>query len=98
MINWAMDAQHVPTATKALDEETSSSGMAVRHSFEKCLPTFNVLDRLGETTMRTLILDGQDDWITTPAYSAERLHTALTHSKMVIFENSGHFPFIEEND
>ena len=27
---------------------------------------------------------------------AERLHKALSNSEMVVFEESGHFPFIEE--
>jgi proline iminopeptidase len=87
-----------PKVGDAMDEKTSYSGMGFSHGFEKCLPTFNVLDRLGEISAPTLILGGQDDWITPPAYSAERLHAGLPHSKMVIFENSGHFPFIEEND
>ena len=87
-----------PEVGNAMDEKTSYSGKAFSHGFDKCLPTFNVLDRLGEITTPTLILGGQDDWITPPAYSAERLHKGLPHSKLVIFENSGHFPFIEEND
>jgi proline iminopeptidase len=41
---------------------------------------------------------GRHDWITPPAQAAERLHAGLPNSKLVIFEESGHFPFIEEYD
>jgi len=41
---------------------------------------------------------GRHDWITPPAQAAERLHAKLPNSELVVFEDSGHFPFIEEND
>ncbi len=41
---------------------------------------------------------GRHDWITPPAQGAERLHAGLPNAKLVIFEESGHFPFIEEHD
>ncbi len=44
------------------------------------------------------IMAGRHDWITPPAQGAERLHAGLPNAKLVIFEESGHFPFIEEHD
>ncbi|HEV7234660.1 MAG TPA: alpha/beta hydrolase, partial [Ktedonobacteraceae bacterium] len=64
----------------------------------KLLPTFNVLARLSEITVPTLVMVGKDDWITPPTQAAERLHAGLPNSQLVRFENSGHFPFIEENE
>jgi proline iminopeptidase len=87
-----------PQVGAAMDEMTRYSGGAFSHAFSRCLPVYNVLDRLSEIHVPTLILVGQDDWITPPAQSAERIHTAIPNSKLVIFEGSGHFPFIEEHD
>lgn len=50
---------------------------------------------LKDITAPTLVIAGQDDFIQ-PAYQSERLHNGLPHSRLVIFEHSGHFPFIEE--
>jgi proline iminopeptidase len=49
-----------------------------------------------EITVPTLVMAGRDDWITPPREGAERLHAALPNSERVVFEDSGHFPFIEE--
>ena len=69
---------------------------AFNHTFFQCLPGYNVQDRLKEIATPTLVLGGRDDWITPPAHGAERLHSGLPNSELVIFSNSGHFPFAEE--
>jgi pimeloyl-ACP methyl ester carboxylesterase len=51
----------------------------------------------GEISVPTLIIAGSDDWVA-PAQGAERLHAAIPDSDLVVFEDSGHFPFIEEHD
>ena len=85
-----------PQVAEVMDEKTHYSGRGFSHGFTYCLPTYNVAPRLGEITAPTLLLSGQDDWITPPAYGVERIHAAVPNSTKVIFENSGHFPFIEE--
>ena len=71
------------------------------HAFNYCVSTwfsaFSSLNRLGRITVPTLVIGGREDWIMPPAQGAERLHAALPHTKLVIFENSGHMPFIEEH-
>lgn len=57
-----------------------------------------ILSRLGEIVTPTLVIAGRDDWITPPAQGAERIHAGLPNSELVVFEDSGHFPFIEEHD
>jgi pimeloyl-ACP methyl ester carboxylesterase len=57
----------------------------------------NVVSRLGEIEVPTLILAGRDDLFCPPA-RAERLHRGITGSKVVFFERSGHYPFAEELD
>jgi proline iminopeptidase len=79
----------------AVDERTHYSAAAFNHAFGVCLPTYNLVDRLPEIATPTLVLAGRDDWITPPE-QAERMHGAIPNSEIVIFEESGHFPFIEE--
>jgi proline iminopeptidase len=85
-----------PEVARQIDAVSTYSGGAFRHSFTACIPSYNVLDRLGEICTPTLILSGREDWITPPAQGGERLHAGLPNSELVIFEESGHFPFIEE--
>ncbi|MFL5704684.1 MAG: alpha/beta fold hydrolase [Ktedonobacteraceae bacterium] len=87
-----------PKVAAALDEATQYSAGAFNQGMGKILPTFNTISRLSEITVPTLIIAGRHDWITPPAQGAERLHAGLPHSQLAIFEDSGHFPFIEEHD
>ncbi|MGZ3615714.1 MAG: alpha/beta fold hydrolase [Ktedonobacteraceae bacterium] len=87
-----------PEVAKQMDDATQYSAQGFNQGMGVCLPTFNVLSRLGEITVPTLVMAGRHDWITPPAQAAERLHAQLPNAKLVIFEDSGHFPFIEENN
>lgn len=79
-------------------EKIQFSAAAFNHSFFKCQPNFNTVGRLNEVSTPALVIAGRDDWAAPPAQGAERLHAELPNSEMVIFEDSGHFPFIEENE
>lgn len=61
-------------------------------------PLFNTSARLGEIRVPTLILAGRHNWITPPEQGAERLRTGITGSRVVLFEQSGHYPFVEERE
>jgi proline iminopeptidase len=87
-----------PEVAAKLDEATQYSAGAFNLGMGKIVPTFNTLDRLYEITVPTLIIAGQHDWITPPTQGAERLHAGIPHSQMILFDDSGHFPFIEEPD
>jgi proline iminopeptidase len=71
---------------------------AYNQGMGKLLRTFSTLDRLAEITTPTLVIGGRYDWITPPAPGAERLAAGLPNAQLRIFEESGHFPFIEENE
>ncbi len=86
-----------PEVGAKMGEATEYSAGAFNQGMGVCLPTFNVLSRLDEITVPTLVMAGRHDWITPPTQGAERLHAGLPNSKLVIFEESGHFPFIEEH-
>jgi proline iminopeptidase len=83
-------------ASARMDAATVYSGSAWNHVNANCLPFFNVLDRLGEIKTPTLIISGADDWITPPAQGGQRLHAGIPGSELVVFEESGHWPFIED--
>ena len=87
-----------PRVGTAMDITTRYSAEAFNQAARNCVPTFNTLSRLSEIAAPTLILAGRHDWIMPPTQGAERIHAAVPSSKVVIIENSGHFPFIEEAD
>jgi proline iminopeptidase len=51
--------------------------------------------RLGELNMPVLICVGRHDPVT-PVIMNQELHEGIKDSRLVIFEKSGHFPFVEE--
>lgn len=73
------------------------SALAFNH-FSSLILSMTMPDYLPLIKTRSFVLAGRHDWICPPAEGAERLHSLLPNSRLLIFENSGHFPFIEEND
>jgi len=65
--------------------------------YGELLPEHNVVSRLGEIKTPTLIMVGRDD-VVTPVDQAERIHRGIPGSDLVIFEHSGHLPYLEESD
>lgn len=61
------------------------------------LAGWSVADKLGRITAPTLVLCGRHDLFTTPECS-KRLSTAIPEAELVWFEQSGHFPWVEEPD
>jgi len=60
------------------------------------LGTYNTLEKLPMVQARALVMGGRHDGITPPAPGAEQIASVLPNSELVIFENSGHYPFIQE--
>ena len=84
-----------PEVDAAIDATTVYSAAAWNHVNVNCLPQFNTLPRLGEITAPTLVLSGAEDWITPPA-QGERIRAGIPNAELVVFQESGHWPFIEE--
>ena len=59
------------------------------------LAAYNVVPRLGEIRTPALVLVGRHDFICPPS-QAHLLHGGLPRSELVIFEDSGHLPYVEE--
>lgn len=81
----------------ALDEATHY----VAAAWNQCmalLATYNTLEGLKDVTAPTLVVSGQHDFITPPEPGTKRLASLIPNATTHIFENSGHYPFIEEQD
>ncbi len=68
-----------------------------RYMFDQVIPHYDVRPQLGAITAPTLVISGRHDWITPPT-QGEEIHRLIPHSENVVFEKSGHMPFIEEQD
>lgn len=68
-----------------------------RYMFEQVIPHYDVRSQLGAITTPTLVIAGRHDWITPPSQS-EEIHRLIPGSEYAVFEQSGHMPFIEEQD
>lgn len=66
-------------------------------AFAENLPRYDLRGRLGEIGVPTLVMVGRHDWIT-PVAASEELASGIPDAKLVVFENSGHSPQIEENE
>ena len=88
--------EYDPAVGSAMDRQTVYSVAAQNHANAHCLPLFNALNQLRKIETPTLIISGREDWITPPVQAGERIHARLPNSESVVFEESGHFPFIEE--
>ena len=55
---------------------------------------YNVLPRLGEIVASTLIIVGDDDFLTPPS-QAQKLHRGIPSSEFVVLPQSGHFSHVE---
>lgn len=85
-------------AAARMEEDTTYSAAAFNRAYGACLSTYDLRDRLGEVTCPALVLDGAHDWIMPPAHAGARLADGLPDAERVVFERSGHFPFVEERD
>ena len=68
---------------------------AFRHSFRSLMPQYDVREQLVNITVPVLIICGRHDWIT-PVSQSLLMHDKLPNSELVIFENSAHWVYIEE--
>lgn len=72
-----------------------STSAAARN--EHLLPRYNVVSRLKEIEVPTLIVVGRDDFVCPPS-QAGLLHERISDSELIVMEKSGHFPYVEEPD
>lgn len=80
-----------------IDEDDKDKPTPVRFKWSKTLWNINYAEVLDQVKASTLITAGRYD-PQTPIECAQELELGIPENIMVIFENSGHYPFIEENE
>ncbi len=60
-------------------------------------PNFDVRSELPGLRLRTLILCGRHD-VQCPLWCSQDIHALIPDSRLVIFDESNHYPFLEEPD
>ncbi len=93
---YGSNALYDPALGTMIDAYTVYSAAASNHGNFVTLPEFNALPRLGEINVPTLVISGSDDWVTPLVQGGKCIHDAIPSSQLVVFEKSGHWPFIEE--
>jgi len=59
------------------------------------LPRYNVIDRLHDIAVPTLIIGGKNDVHVSPLWS-EEMAKKIPNAQLVMMEHSGHFPWLDE--
>lgn len=79
-----------------IDADDSEKGVPLRTIWSKNMYTrLSYADRLAEVGAPTLILAGRHD-PEAPLACSEELRRGIAGANLVVFEHSGHFPFVEE--
>jgi proline-specific peptidase len=67
------------------------------YAFRVNQPAYDLTEQLKNIQVPVLVTVGRHDWIT-PVVASEDIHREVPNSTLVIFENSGHSPHLEENE
>ena len=79
-----------------IDADDYRKGVPIRTIWSRNMYTrLSYADRLAEVRTPTLILAGRHD-PEAPLACSEELHRGIEGSDLVVFEHSGHSPFVEE--
>ena len=84
-----------PSLPKEMAAQTYFHYETHNYAFSVNNPNYDVRPRLGEIRVPTLIICGGNDWIT-PLSTSEQIAAAIPNSVLEVFEQSGHFPMVEE--
>lgn len=80
-----------------IDGDDKDKLTPVRFKWSKALWNINYVEQLDQVKASTLITAGRYD-PQTPIECAQELAEGILNNKLVVFENSGHYPFVEEKD
>jgi proline iminopeptidase len=84
----------LPLAQEQLSGPISSYAFASQYAADAAFP-IDQTKSLGAIRAKVLIMVGRHDYIC-PVALSERLHEGIAESQLVIFEESGHLPWLEE--
>ena len=92
-----MDYHRFEDQLKTASKDIIHNGPSLQHSLCNLMPKLDVRDKLAEIDVPVLIIAGRHDWITPPSQS-EIMHEKLPNSELVIFEESAHWVYVEEEE
>jgi proline iminopeptidase len=84
-----------PVRGQQMIERGVDNPLVAAHMFAHVIPAYDVRARLGEIRVPVLVIAGRHDWVT-PVGESEQLAERIADAQLVVFEESGHMPFIEE--
>ncbi len=98
-------AEIIPLYDYHYDAEKSAAAVEAgiyRHEshnwcFQHNMPVYDLKPKLPSLTCPTLVTVGRTDWVT-PVSAAQTIAGLIPDSRLVVFEESGHSPQIEEYD
>jgi proline iminopeptidase len=74
------------------------SATVANHMFPQEFPKYDLREQLGPLlSVPTLVVGGRHDGVI-PVSQSQLLHELIAGSELAVFEDSGHFPFIEEQE
>ncbi|MEM6427937.1 MAG: alpha/beta hydrolase [Deinococcota bacterium] len=97
MIAPLYNANYDPDATAKLVTSINFRADTHNAAFSTAKNHYDVADRLHSINVPTLVIVGRHDWIT-PLAASEEMAEKIPGAELVIFENSGHSPQLEENE
>jgi proline iminopeptidase len=89
------DHDYDPAVVTARVESTQYRYETHNWAFTENMPRYDLKPYLPQVTCPTLVTVGRHDWIT-PVSCSEAINELIPNSKLVIFEESGHSPQIEQ--
>jgi proline iminopeptidase len=89
------DHELTPEKVEARLRGTVYHHQAHNAAFAENMPGYDLRPRLPEITVPTLVTVGRHDWITPPE-AAEEIAALVPGARLVVFEESGHSPQLEE--
>jgi proline iminopeptidase len=85
-----------PRVAAEIEARARFSAAALNYGMGVAAPAFDVVAQLPSIGAPTLLVNGASDWLAPHDACTRPLLAGLPHARLEVFEQSGHFPFIEE--
>lgn len=89
------DHTYDPAATERKAQRTQYHYATHNAAFGQNMPNYDLVPRLPEITVPTLVTVGRHDW-RTPVAASQVIVDGIAGAELVVFEHSGHSPQLEE--
>ncbi len=89
------DHNYDPDATERKAQRTQYHYATHNAAFGENMPNYDLVPRLPEITVPTLVTVGRHDW-RTPVAASQVIADGIPGAELVVFEHSGHSPQLEE--